>query len=105
MVDMVDVAYTNNPHVIAKQHKMTAVNSAIEVYGSNSWNSQFFSVGFLWLPKHAFMADSTLALKCTSFFILPRSESVDVSDRTDTSAWLYGITISSTSGTSGCNVI
>lgn len=31
MVDMVDVAYTNNPHVIARQHKMTAINSAIEV--------------------------------------------------------------------------
>lgn len=31
VVDMVDVAYTNNPYVIAKQHKMTAINSAIEV--------------------------------------------------------------------------
>eukprot|EP00904_Undaria_pinnatifida_P005165 jgi/Undpi1/1779/HiC_scaffold_12.g05166.m1 len=31
MVDMVDVAYTNNPHIIQQQHKMTAINSAIEV--------------------------------------------------------------------------
>lgn len=34
MVDMVDVAYTNNPYVISKQHKMTAINSAIEVGGA-----------------------------------------------------------------------
>lgn len=74
----------------------------MKVYGSNSWNSQFFSVGFLWLPKPAFMADSTLALRRTSFFILPRSESVNVLDRTDTGARLYGITVSSTSC---CNAI
>ena len=30
-VDMRDVAYTNSVHIIQQQHRMTAINSAIEV--------------------------------------------------------------------------
>lgn len=41
MVDMVDVAYTNNPHIIASQHKMTAINSAIEVRAT--YRSTYFA--------------------------------------------------------------
>lgn len=42
------------------------------------------------------MADSTLALS-RSFFILPRSESVNVLDRTDTGAWLLVVQVVATS--------
>ncbi|CAM9293651.1 unnamed protein product [Choristocarpus tenellus] len=31
MVDMCDVSYTNNPYIISKHYRMTAINSAIEI--------------------------------------------------------------------------